>query len=179
MVESDSQSHAFAWASDFNFLNGAWHAVERWLPRCGEGSQDWKERRAYLVQRPLLGGTANAEEITYPDDPNFAVATFRCFDSVRGDWVIQSYVYGLSNDMPGMFGGKGVLIPAIYGRFDGKSRGDFVGQSEYEGRPVIAKYVWCDLTALSARWERWFSFDEGKSWELNVTWALTRERTLI
>lgn len=178
MADREQAIDAIAPASDFNFLNGAWQAVERWLPRCGEGSDDWKERRAYLIQRPMLGGTANAEEITYPDEPDFAVATFRCFDSPSGQWIIQSYVYGAKGNMPGMFEGHGVLIPAMRGRFDGKGRGEFVGSSEYEGRAVRCKYVWHDITAISARWQRWFSFDDGSTWELNVTWALTRERTM-
>jgi hypothetical protein len=65
---------------DFSFLQGAWRATERFLTKCGVGSDDWQVRDAYLILRPLLGGMANAEEITYPGNPGLAVATFRCYD---------------------------------------------------------------------------------------------------
>ncbi len=162
---------------NFDFLAGAWRARERWLSCCGVGSEDWLERDAYLILRPLLGGTANAEEITYPDNPGFAVATFRCFDIAKAEWIIQSYIYGLDETMPGMFGAQGVLLPALRGRFAGGS-GSFFGESEYKGAPVKVRYVWKNITAISAEWERWFSFDDGAAWELNISWKLVRERTL-
>jgi len=177
MAEMTSAAIDSLQVRNFDFLAGAWRATERWLSRCGEESDDWQERSAYLVLHRLLGGMANAEEITYPDSPGFAIATFRTYEIATAEWIIQSYVYGIDPSMPGMFGAHGTLIPALRGRFaDG--RGEFVGASEYEGRPVIAKYVWRDITAISARWERWFSFDEGKAWERNVEWTLVRERTL-
>ena len=52
---------------DFSFLQGAWRATERFLTKCGVGSDEWQVREAYLILRPLLGGMANAEEITYPE----------------------------------------------------------------------------------------------------------------
>lgn len=163
--------------SSFDFLNGAWHATERWLPRCGEGSEDWQQRSAYLVLRPLLGGLANAEEITYPDNPGFAIATFRCFDLPSRQWIIQSYVYGIDPAMPGLPAARGQLLPELRGGFS-DGRGEFFGATDYDGRTVRVKYVWRDVTAISARWERWFSFDDGAAWEQNVDWTLARERTL-
>lgn len=47
----------------------------------------------------------------------------------------------------------------LCGRFVG-GIGTFVGDSEVEGRPVQAKYVWRNVTATSATWEHWFSFDD-------------------
>lgn len=177
MSAAMSASRAAMMVRNFDFLTGAWRAREHWLTRCGVGSDEWKEREAFLVLRPLLGGMANAEEITYPDNPDFAVATFRCFDIAKAEWIIQSYVYGLDESMPGMFGAQGTLIPALRGSFvDG--RGEFIGDSEYEGMPVRVKFIWRDITAISARWERHFSFDGGASWEMNIRWELVRERTI-
>jgi hypothetical protein len=162
---------------DFSFLQGAWRATERFLTKCGVGSDEWQVREAYLILRPLLGGMANAEEITYPGNPGLAVATFRCYEIASDEWIIQSYVYGGRPDVPGMLGASGILIPPLRGRLCG-GRGNFFGETEYEGSPVRVRYVWRDITAISAIWERWFSFDDGQSWELNITWTLIRERTL-
>jgi hypothetical protein len=76
-----------------------------------------------------------------------------------------------------MYGASGILIPPLRGRFTGGC-GNFFGETEYEGNSVEVRYVWRDVTAISAKWERWFSFDEGKSWELNIAWTLIRESTL-
>ncbi len=89
------------WGMQLRPPQRSWRATERWLPRCGGGSQDWKERQAYLIQRPLLGGAASEEEITYPDDPESAVATFHRSDSTAEERVVQSYVYGRNKETPG------------------------------------------------------------------------------
>lgn len=162
---------------NFDFLAGAWRARERSLKQCGVGCTEWVERDAYLIMRPLIGGLANAEEITYPGNPEFGVATFRCYDIAAAEWIIQSYVAATHAHVPGMYGGMGVLIPPLRGRFAAGS-GEFIGESEHEGKSVKVKYVWRDITALSANWERWFSFDQGASWERNISWSQVRERTL-
>jgi hypothetical protein len=174
--EKTAAAHAMQTRS-FDFLYGAWRATERYLTRLGESSTDWREREAFLIARPLLGGMANAEEITYPGNSAFGVATFRCYDIAAAEWIIQSYVYGTSPEVPGMFGASGVLIPALRGRFT-EGRGEFVGVSEYAGKAVKVQYVWRNVTALAAQWERWFSFDDGARWEQNVAWSLIRERTV-
>jgi len=66
-----------------------------------------------------------------------------------------------------------VLFPAVSGRFrDGT--GLFYGDDSYEGRAVRVRYVWSDITAVSARWEQAFSADDERTWEVNWIMELTR-----
>ncbi|WP_327369479.1 hypothetical protein [Streptomyces sp. NBC_01217] len=50
-------------------------------------------------------------------------------------------------------------------------------EDTYRGRPVRVHFVWQPLTADSARWERDFSADGGRSWELNRVMELSRDRS--
>jgi len=37
----------------------------------------------------------------------------------------------------------------------------------WEGRPILVRYQWIDITPRSARWQQAFSPDDGASWEVN------------
>ena len=54
-------------------------------------------------------------------------------------------------------------------------RGEFYGLDDDDGRPVEVRFVWTRLGPDSARWEQWFSYDAGRSWEMNWTNTLTRK----
>ena len=52
------------------------------------------------------------------------------------------------------------------GRFtDG--RGEFLSEEEFDGRPILVRFVISDITATSCRFEQSFSDDGGHSWEVN------------
>jgi hypothetical protein len=42
------------------------------------------------------------------------------------------------------------------------------------GRPVQVIYIWKDITPASAHWAQAFSYDGGRSWEVNWTMEFTR-----
>ena len=46
-------------------------------------------------------------------------------------------------------------------------RGGFFDQESFNGRTILVRNVWSDITADSCRFEQAFSEDGGKSWEMN------------
>jgi hypothetical protein len=52
--------------------------------------------------------------------------------------------------------------------------GIFTCDDEFEGKPIIVRYIWSNITASSARWEQAFSPDGGKTWETN--WIMNQTR---
>ncbi|MCB0008650.1 MAG: hypothetical protein KDE04_19430, partial [Anaerolineales bacterium] len=67
------------------------------------------------------------------------------------------------------------LQPPVVGSFrDGV--GLFTGADVCNGQPVIARFIWSEITDNSARWEQAFSPDAGQTWETN--WIMTFQRQL-
>ncbi len=54
-------------------------------------------------------------------------------------------------------------------------RGEFYDQEVFEGRVILVRNVWTNITADSCRFEQSFSDDGGKTWELNWIAVDTRE----
>ena len=42
-------------------------------------------------------------------------------------------------------------------------------EDTFEGRSIVVRYVWSDVTPVTARWEQSFSDDGGRTWETNWT----------
>jgi hypothetical protein len=55
--------------------------------------------------------------------------------------------------------------PAVGEFKDG--RGEFYDQEVFDGRTILVRNVWSDITADSCRFEQSFSNDGGKTWEVN------------
>ncbi|WP_031165359.1 hypothetical protein [Streptosporangium roseum] len=147
--------------SDFDFLFGAWTVTNRRLVRPLTGSTEWDEFPATSVARPVFGGAANVDEITFPTK-GFSGFTLRLFDVEREEWSL----YWASSR-------TGTLFPPVVGRFAG-GRGEFYGDDTHEGTPVRARFIWSEITAVSARWEQAFSVDGEKTWETNWIMELAR-----
>ena len=43
-----------------------------------------------------------------------------------------------------------------------------------EGRPIVVRFTWSDITEIGVRWEQAFSPDEGHTWEKNWIMEMTR-----
>lgn len=52
--------------------------------------------------------------------------------------------------------------------------GRFEGDDEFEGRPIKVRFVWSEITDVSARWHQDFSDDGGQTWETNWVMDFTR-----
>lgn len=139
---------------DFDFIHGRWSIANHRLKDPGVGSDDWDEFPSTSWCEPRLGGLANIEQIDCPAR-GWTGMTVRSFDIAAGEWAI----YWVSSR-------NGLLQPPVRGRFNADG-GVLEGPDAHGGRPIIARYIWSDIQADSARWTQAFSFDGGATWEVN------------
>lgn len=147
---------------DFDFYHGHWHVRNERLRRRLAGSDDWETFEATQRCRPLLDGIGNLDEFVTEWGGGFRGMSLRLFDLQAKRWSI----YWASNR-------SGVLEPPVTGRFE-NGVGTFHGRDTHEGRPVLARFIWSDISADSAHWQQAFSTDEGVSWETNWHMWMTR-----
>lgn len=60
------------------------------------------------------------------------------------------------------------------GQQEQDGRGEFYAHEPFEGKYILSRYIWSNITATSCRWEQAFSTDAGRTWETN--WIMDFER---
>jgi hypothetical protein len=147
--------------NDFDFLAGEWTVENERLRRPLSGSGDWDmfPSRATCVR--LFDGAANIDRYEFPTLNSFGLAV-RLYRPSSDDWSIH---WASSRD--------GQLQTPVIGRFE-EGEGHFFGDDLYDGRSIVARYVWSDISSHSARWEQAFSTDSGNTWEANWIMNFTR-----
>jgi hypothetical protein len=65
-------------------------------------------------------------------------------------------------------------LPPTLSRFADDGSGAFYDEEEIEGRDVLVRYLWTDITPASAAFEQAFSTDHGVTWEPNSISTQTR-----
>lgn len=149
---------------DFDFLYGSWRVHHHRLNRRLVGESAWTDFNGTLQARPLLGGRGNIDEsvLDLPTGRYEAVAV-RLFDADSGAWGIW-WIDGRRPDVD----------TPMRGRFaDGV--GTFYGDDVHDGTPILVRFLWTDITPVSAQWAQAFSTDGGATWETN--WTMRLERT--
>ena len=146
-------------ARDFDFLHGSWSIVSRRLKSRLTGSDEWEEFPATGTCFPILGGIGNVDDFTtdWPGHEGYIGQSFRFFDLAERRWSI----YWADNV-------TGVLQPPVHGGFE-DGVGEFFGNDEHQGVPVIARFRWTGGPSGSPVWEQAFSTDDGSIWEINWT----------
>lgn len=141
---------------DFDFAIGTWHTRLKRLVRPLTGSTTWVEFEGTTVVRKVWDGRANLAELTVdtPDGP-LQVLSLRLYNPQSRQWSLNS-----ANSRTGT-----LSVPTV-GEFK-NGRGEFYDQEVFEGRTILVRNVWTDITADSCRFEQSFSDDGGKTWELN------------
>jgi hypothetical protein len=151
---------------DFDFLIGDWKAHVRRLPDRLNNSNIWVEYDGISNHHKLLDSNANFEqfEVTSTDKKlHIKAQTLRLYNPATRQWSI--YLVDLDN---------GTLdVPPVVVGFTGK-RGEFFHQEQFEGRTILVRYVWLDISPTSSRMEQSFSPDGGKTWEVNWICELSR-----
>ncbi|THD57375.1 DUF1579 domain-containing protein [Phenylobacterium sp.] len=146
---------------DFDFFYGQWAVQHRLLKRRGVHCEDWLEFFGTAQCRGLMGGLCNVEENDMPARRSQGVA-FRSFDIARRTWSIH---WVSSTD--------GLVGEPVHGRFEG-GEGRFYGVDLDDGRPVKVAFHWSHSHDRAARWSQAFSYDEGRTWEVNWVMEFTR-----
>ena len=141
---------------DFDFFMGRWAVHNRVLRQRLAGSDDWDEFEATVDAHPILGGLGNQDEFRTDACGGFVGMSFRFFDPKTELWSI----YWADSRR------SGTLDPPLYGAFAG-DRGVFLGEDTFEGRPILVRFIWSDITTGTPRWEQAFSEDDGDTWETN------------
>ena len=87
----------------------------------------------------------------------------RTFDPQADKWSI----WWLDGRNP-----SGLDPPVVGGFKDGI--GTFIAEDTFDGRPILVRFLWSDITDRTCRWEQAFSPDGGETWEVNWIMESTR-----
>jgi hypothetical protein len=151
---------------DFDWILGSWRATLRRLVKPLTGSTTWVDFEGRQLSKPVWGGKANLDEFIV-DSPGAGVkiegVTLRLYDAASQQWRI----YWANSK-------RGIVDPPVVGRFT-NGRGEFYGMDELDGRAILVRYIWSNITTNSAHFEQAFSVDGGKTWEVNWISDVTRD----
>ena len=153
-VEASNESSGH----DFDFWMGRWRGHNRRLRERLAGCDQWDEFEGICVARPILDGLGNVEDFRTDYQGGIVGMSLRLFDPVTRLWAI----YWSDSRR------SGILEPPVVGSFS-NGIGVFDCDDTFDGRPIVVRYRWSDITTTTARWEQSFSDDGGESWETNWT----------
>jgi hypothetical protein len=149
---------------DFDFHFGIWETHIKRLVHPMSGSTTWVELNGTVTVRRIWDGRANLEEIEASNATmHFQGLTLFLYSPESHQW---NQTFANIND-------GSLSEPPLIGEFkDG--RGEFYCQNTFNGRSILVRFVWSDITPDSHHVEQSFSDDGGKTWEPNFTANLTR-----
>ncbi|HET7603942.1 MAG TPA: hypothetical protein VFK36_13040 [Gemmatimonadales bacterium] len=141
---------------DFDFEIGTWRTHLKRLKAPLSGDTTWLTYEGTSVVRPIWNGKANIVELI-ADGPagHLEALSLRLYNPESRQWSISS-----ANSRNGT-----ISVPTI-GEFR-NGRGEFYDQELFNGRAILVRNVWSDITSTSCRFEQAFSDDGGKTWEVN------------
>jgi hypothetical protein len=141
---------------DFDFDIGVWKTHLKRLLHPLTGSTAWVEIDGTTVVRKVWNGRANLAELEADTaSGHLQVISLRLYDPKARQWSLNT-----ANANGGTLG-----VPTI-GEFK-QGRGEFFDQETFNGRTILVRNVWSDITAGACRFEQSFSDDGGKTWEVN------------
>ncbi|NUT01535.1 MAG: hypothetical protein HOP96_11220 [Sphingomonas sp.] len=150
---------------DFDWEIGTWTTKVRVLRNPLSGKPpEWAEYEGTSVVRPLMEGRWNLVELSV-SGPSGKIegGSFRLYNPQSRQWSLN--YAGLRN---------GMLTAPVFGSFDGRGRGVFVGQDNLDGRTILVRFVIVQKSKTEASFEQSFSADGGVTWETN--WFATDTR---
>jgi hypothetical protein len=148
---------------DFDFEIGAWRTHLRRLVHPLTASTTWVEYEGTSVVRKLWNGRANLVELEVDGSGGHIEGlSLRLYNPQSHQWSLN-----FANSKGGTLG-----VPTVGEFKDG--RGEFFDQETFNGRTILVRNVWSDITPDSCHFEQSFSDDGGKTWEVN--WIATDTR---
>src|ERR1700722_2008660 len=165
--ESDKSVHSTAQEEngqhDFDPLIGSWkyHLKRRVHPLTG--SNDWVDLDGTGVCHKVWSGRANMDTIEV-DGPagHIEGLTLRMYNPQSHQWRL----YWANSKV-------GILDPPQIGEFK-NGHGEFFAQDTVNGKTILIRFDWRNLTTNSPHFEQSFSDDGGKTWEVNWITDQTR-----
>jgi hypothetical protein len=149
---------------DFDFHFGTWKTHILRLVHPLSGSTTWVELDGTVTTRKVWDGRANLEELDAGNaTTHFKGLTLFLYNPESHQW---------SQNFANINSGTLSQTPLIGEFKDG--RGEFFDQETFNGRTILVRFVWSDITPDSHHVEQAFSDDGGKTWEPNFVATLTR-----
>ncbi|MGO8796404.1 MAG: hypothetical protein ACLQLC_16405 [Candidatus Sulfotelmatobacter sp.] len=148
---------------DFDPLLGSWKYHLKRRVHTLVGSNEWVEFEGSGECHRVWDGGAQIDTIEV-DGPTGHIEglTLRVYNPQSHQWRL----YWANRKI-------GILDPPQVGEFkDG--RGEFYAQDTYNGKTILIRFVWTNLTTNSPHFEQSFSDDGGKTWEVNWITDQTR-----
>jgi hypothetical protein len=146
---------------DFDFSIGTWrtHISRRLHPL--SGSDDWADYVGTSIVRKVWDGRGSLGE-TEADGPagHLEALSLRLYNPRSHQWNLSYASAGGTTSTP-----SALTVPTI-GEFR-NGRGEFFDTELYNGRSILVRNVWSDISANSIRFEQAFSEDGGRTWEVN------------
>ena len=139
---------------DFDFAIGVWKTHLKRLVHPLSGSTTWMELDGTTVVRKVWNGRANLAELESASG-HLQVLSLRLYDPQSRQWSLNT----------ANANGGTLSVPTIGEFKDG--RGEFYDQESFNGRTILVRNVWSDISADACRFEQSFSDDGGKTWEVN------------
>jgi len=148
---------------DFDFNFGTWKTHVSRLVHPLADSKTWTEYDGTSVVRTVWNGRASLFELDVQGQAGHIEGVgLRLYNPQSHQWNLN-----WTNSSVGMLDG------AMIGEFkDG--RGLFYSAENFEGRNILVRNGFSDITPDSSRFEQAFSADGGKTWETN--WIMTQTR---
>lgn len=149
---------------DFEFELGSWKIHLKRLLHPLTGANEWVEFDGTSVTRKLWNGRAEIEEFeTDGAAGHIEGMTLRLYNPESHQWSLY-----WANSKAGTMAG-----PPNVGEFK-NGVGEFYCWDTFNGRMILIRYQWSNITANSAHFEQSFSDDGGKTWEVNWITDQTR-----
>lgn len=150
---------------DFDFEIGTWTTHLSRLVHPLTGSTTWVTLEGTSIVRKIWNGRANLVELEADGaSGHIEGLSLRLYNPESHQWSLN---YANSR-------GGTLSVPTI-GEFR-NGRGEFYDREEFNGRTILVRNVWSEITADSCRFEQAFSDDGGKTWEVNWIAVDTRVR---
>jgi hypothetical protein len=148
---------------DFDFNFGTWKTHVSRLVHPLTGSTTWTQYDGVSVVRKVWNGRASLFELEVQGPAGHIEGVgLRLYNPQSHQWNLN-----WTNSSVGMLDG------AMIGEFkDG--RGEFISRETIDGRSILVRNGFSDITPTSSCFRQAFSADGGRTWETNWIMAMTR-----
>lgn len=141
---------------DFDFEIGTWKTTVTRLVHPLTGSTTWVKLEGLTRVHKIWDGLADLAELE-ADTPagKLRFLSLRLYNPESHQWSLN-----VANSRVGV-----LTVPTV-GAFK-NGRGEFYDQEPINGRMILVRNIWSDITPNSCHFEQAFSDDGGKTWEVN------------